>query len=101
MIKCKLLNQYSARHILVLDNHRILQLGFVYHDINRCRDLFYLVQRCGQAARVCSDVEVFDSKISSHHRRHARKCRAATFIRAVQAKHHDFTVDSLHLKLND
>lgn len=62
VIKHKLLDQYSAKHGLALDDPRMLQLDLTYHDINRERGLFYLLQRRGKAARVCSDVEIFEAK---------------------------------------
>ncbi|TWE12776.1 Pup--protein ligase [Rudaeicoccus suwonensis] len=99
VIKHKLLDQYGARHDLPLDHPRMLQLDLTYHDINRRRGLFYLLQRRGQAARVCSDVEVFQSK--TYPPQTTRAKLRGDFIRAAQAHRRDFTVDWVHLKLND
>ncbi|WP_265446515.1 Pup--protein ligase [Flexivirga meconopsidis] len=99
VIKHKLLDQYAAKHDLALDDPRMLQLDLTYHDINRRRGLFYLLQRRGQAARVSSDVEVFEGKTFPPQTTRAKL--RGDFIRAAQAKRRDFTVDWVHLKLND
>ncbi|GGB35893.1 Pup--protein ligase [Flexivirga endophytica] len=99
VIKHKLLDQYSAKHGLALDDPRMLQLDLTYHDINRERGLFYLLQRRGKAARVCSDVEVFEAK--TYPPQTTRAKLRGDFIRAAQAARRDFTVDWVHLKLND
>ncbi|MBB2891626.1 Pup--protein ligase [Flexivirga oryzae] len=99
VIKHKLLDQYSAKHGLALDDPRMLQLDLTYHDINRERGLFYLLQRRGKAARVCSDVEIFEAK--TYPPQTTRAKLRGDFIRAAQAARRDFTVDWVHLKLND
>ncbi|GAB3497435.1 Pup--protein ligase [Flexivirga lutea] len=99
VIKHKLLDQYAAKHGLALDDPRMLQLDLTYHDINRERGLFYLLQRRGKAARVCSDVEVFEAKTFPPQTTRAKL--RGDFIRAAQAARRDFTVDWVHLKLND
>ncbi|MFC6706995.1 Pup--protein ligase [Flexivirga alba] len=99
VIKHKLLDQYAAKHGLALDDPRMLQLDLTYHDINRERGLFYLLQRRGKAARVCSDVEVFEAK--TYPPQTTRAKLRGDFIRAAQAARRDFTVDWVHLKLND
>ncbi|RNI24886.1 Pup--protein ligase [Flexivirga caeni] len=99
VIKHKLLDQYSAKHGLALDDPRMLQLDLTYHDINRERGLFYLLQRRGKAARACSDVEIFEAKTFPPQTTRAKL--RGDFIRAAQAARRDFTVDWVHLKLND
>ena len=99
VIKHRLLDQYSAKHGLALDDPRMLQLDLTYHDINRERGLFYLLQRRGKTARVCSDVEIFEAK--TYPPQTTRAKLRGDFIRAAQAARRDFTVDWVHLKLND
>jgi len=99
VIKHKLLDQYAAKHGLALDDPRMLQLDLTYHDINRERGLFYLLQRRGKTARVCSDVEIFEAK--TYPPQTTRAKLRGDFIRAAQAARRDFTVDWVHLKLND
>ena len=99
VIKHTLLDRYSAKHGLSLDDPRMLQLDLTYHDINRRRGLFYLLQRSGRTARVSTDVEVFEAKTRPPQTTRAKL--RGDFIRAAQAGRRDFTVDWVHLKLND
>ncbi len=99
VIKHRLIRRYSERHGLELDHPRIAQLDLAYHDINRQRGLFYLLQRGGQAARVCTDPEVFEAKTRPPQTTRAKL--RGDFIKAAQAHRRDFTVDWVHLKLND
>ena len=78
---------------------RVLQLDLAYHDINRRRGLFYLLQRRGLAARVCTDIETFHAKVRPPQTTRAKL--RGDFIRAAQEHRRDFTVDWVHLKLND
>ncbi|BDZ57936.1 hypothetical protein GCM10025872_15930 [Barrientosiimonas endolithica] len=99
VIKHKLLDSYSRKHGLSLGDPRMLQLDLAYHDINRRRGLFYLLQRRGQVARISTDLEVFEAKTFPPQTTRAKL--RGDFIRAAQAKRRDFTVDWVHLKLND
>ena len=53
----------------------------------------------GMADRVCSDIEVFEA-MSVPPQTTRAKLRG-DFVRAAQEKRRDFTVDWVHLKLND
>jgi proteasome accessory factor A len=99
VIKHRLIERYRARHGLSLSDPRILQLDLAYHDINRRRGLFNLLQRHGQAARVATDLEVFEAKVRPPQTTRAKL--RGDFIRAAQQRGRDFTVDWVHLKLND
>jgi proteasome accessory factor A len=70
-----------------------------YHDVNRDRGLFYMMQDKGLMERV-----VGDENIANAVRRPPQTTRArlrGEFIKAAKAKKRDFTVDWVHLKLND
>jgi proteasome accessory factor A len=99
VIKYLLISRYAAKHNLPLSSPRIAQLDLAYHDINRERGLFYLLQRRGNAARVCSDLEIFEAKNVPPQSTRAKL--RGDFIRAAQEHKRDFTVDWVHLKLND
>ena len=98
-IKQRLLNRYMVKHDLTLADARIAQLDLAYHDVNRSRGLFYLLQRNGQAARVTDDVRVFEAKTTPPQSTRAKL--RGDFIRRAQERRRDFTVDWVHLKLND
>ncbi|MGL5912054.1 MAG: proteasome accessory factor PafA2 family protein, partial [Phycicoccus sp.] len=99
VMKYRLLDEYSSRHGLPLDHPRLAQIDLAYHDIDRHRGLFYLLQRRGRAARVVTDPEVFEAKVRPPQTTRARL--RGDFIRAAQEHRRDFTVDWVHLKLND
>src|SRR5450631_3394475 len=99
IIKYLLISRYAAKHSLSMSSPRIAQLDLAYHDINRRRGLFYLLQSHGNAARVCSDSEIFEAKTLPPQTTRAKL--RGDFIRAAQEHKRDFTVDWVHLKLND
>ncbi len=98
-MKYRLLDEYASRHGLDLEHPRLAQIDLAYHDIDRSRGLFYLLQRRGRVQRVVSDPEVFEAKVRPPQTTRARL--RGDFIRAAQAHRRDFTVDWVHLKLND
>ena len=99
VIKWRMLDRYSAKHRLSLDDPRLAQLDLAYHDVNRRRGLFYLLARRGLVTRETSDLEVFRAKTVPPQTTRARL--RGEFVKAAQAKRRDFSVDWVHLKLND
>ena len=98
-IKQRLLGRYMAKHDLTMADARIAQLDLAYHDVSRTRGLFYLLQGAGQAARVTDDVRIFEAKSVPPQTTRAKL--RGDFIRRAQERRRDFTVDWVHLKLND
>ena len=98
-IKWKLLNRYMEKNGLALDSPRIGQLDLAYHDINRNRGLYYLLERRGLVERVTSDLDVFEAKSVPPQTTRAKL--RGDFVRRAQERRRDFTVDWVHLKLND
>ena len=99
VIKRKLLDQYAVKHGLGLEDPRIAQLDLAYHDIRRGRGLFDLLERRGMAARVTNDLDIFRAKSVPPQTTRAKL--RGDFIRAAQERRTDYTVDWVHLKLND
>ncbi|MGB7983135.1 MAG: Pup--protein ligase [Candidatus Nanopelagicales bacterium] len=99
VIKRRLLQRYIDRHDLSWSSPRIAQLDLAYHDISRTRGLFNLLEAKGIAARVADEIEVFAAKSTPPQTTRARL--RGEFIMAAQAARRDFTVDWVHLKLND
>ena len=75
------------------------QLDLAYHDVHRGRGLYYLLQRNGAVDRVTSDLKIFEAKSIPPQTTRAKL--RGEFIRRAQEKRRDFTVDWVHLKLND
>lgn len=99
VIKWKLIEAYRAKHGLPLSHPRIAQLDLAYHDIRRDRGLFYLLQKRGKAARVTTDIQILQAKSVPPQTTRARL--RGEFIKKAQERRRDFTVDWVHLKLND
>jgi proteasome accessory factor A len=99
VIKRRLLDNYQHRHGLTLSSPRVAQIDLAYHDIRRDRGLYYVLERRGQVARITRDIEVFRAKSIPPQTTRARL--RGEFIRRAQERRRDFTVDWVHLKLND
>jgi proteasome accessory factor A len=98
-IKLKLLERYQRKHNLELSSPRVAQLDLAYHDIRRGRGVFDLLQRKGLVDRVTDDGEIEAAKDTPPQTTRAKL--RGDFIAAAQSAGRDFTVDWVHLKLND
>jgi proteasome accessory factor A len=97
--KYHLIEEYRARDDLSLDDPRLALIDLTYHDVSRHRSLYYLLERRGLMERI-----VIDDDIERAMRNPPQTTRArlrGEFIKAAKAKKRDFTVDWVHLKLND
>ncbi|MFC5999169.1 Pup--protein ligase [Quadrisphaera sp. GCM10027208] len=99
VIKRRLLERYMSRHDLPLSSPRIARLDLAYHDISRRRGLYNLLAAKGMVERVTSDIEVFEATAVPPQTTRARL--RGDFVRQAQERRRDFTVDWVHLKLND
>ncbi|HVV76857.1 MAG TPA: Pup--protein ligase [Mycobacteriales bacterium] len=99
VIKHQMIERYRAKHGLALSSPRVAQLDLTYHDVNRRRGLYYLLERRGAVDRVTTDLRIFEAKSIPPQTTRARL--RGDFIRRAQEKRRDFTVDWVHLKLND
>ncbi|WP_406056833.1 Pup--protein ligase [Streptomyces sp. NBC_01077] len=99
VMKHRLIERYRAKHNMTMSNPRVAQIDLAYHDIHRRRGLYYLLQKNGQAARICNDLKIFEGKSVPPQTTRARL--RGDFIRRAQEQRRDFTVDWVHLKLND
>ncbi|WP_026550386.1 Pup--protein ligase [Arthrobacter sp. Br18] len=98
-IKKKLLDRYLGRAGLGLDSGRAAQLDLTYHDISRSRGLFFLLQARGETARVVDDTAVKEAVDLPPQTTRARL--RGEFVRRAKEANRDYTVDWVHLKLND
>ncbi|MDG3011130.1 Pup--protein ligase [Rhodococcus sp. D2-41] len=99
VIKRKLFQRYQDKYGMELSDPKIAQLDLAYHDIKRGRGVFDLLQRKGLAKRVTDDESV-DAAVDTPPQTTRAKLRG-DFIAAAQEAGRDFTVDWVHLKLND
>ncbi|HWN28115.1 MAG TPA: Pup--protein ligase [Actinomycetospora sp.] len=98
-IKHRLVQRYRTKHDLGLSSPRVAQLDLAYHDIRRGRGIFDLLQRKDLVDRVTDDGEIEAAKDTPPQTTRAKL--RGDFIAAAQAAGRDFTVDWVHLKLND
>jgi proteasome accessory factor A len=97
--KHELLEGYRARHGVPLSHPRIALMDLAYHDVNRERGLYYLLERRGRMERVVPDKQVQKSMREPPQTTRARL--RGEFIRQAKQRRRDYTVDWVHLKLND
>ena len=97
--KYQLIEDYRRRHDLPLSHPRVAMLDLQYHDVNRDRGLYYLLQRKGKVDRVTDDETITEAMAVPPQTTRAKL--RGDFIREAKRKRRDFTVDWVHLKLND
>lgn len=97
--KYHLIERYKQRHDLPLSSAKLALIDLNYHDVNQERGLFYKLERAGLVDKLVSDEDVTRAMIDPPATTRARL--RGDFIKAAKAKRRDFTVDWVHLKLND
>ncbi|WP_273651272.1 Pup--protein ligase [Cellulomonas fimi] len=99
VIKYQLIERYRAKHDLELSDVRVQRLDLAYHDISRTEGLYNLLAAKGLVERVTSDLEIFEATAVPPQTTRAKL--RGDFVRAAQEARRDYTVDWVHLKLND
>ncbi|MCB9372670.1 MAG: Pup--protein ligase [Microthrixaceae bacterium] len=99
VIKHNLIEAYRERHGLSLTDPKVALMDLQYHDVNRDRGLFYRMQRRGLVDRMCTDDEI-DVAVDQPPQTTRARLRGE-FIRRAKERKRDYTVDWVHLKLND
>jgi proteasome accessory factor A len=98
-IKYRMIERYRAKHGLDLADVRVQRLDLAYHDISRTEGLYNLLAARGLVERVTTDLDVFEA--TSRPPQTTRARLRGEFVRAAQEARRDYTVDWVHLKLND
>ena len=94
-----LIERYCEKNELPLSHPKAALMDLAYHDVNRERGLYYLLERTGKVERAVSN-----ARIQRGMREPPQTTRAklrGDFIRQAKQKRRDYTVDWVHLKLND
>jgi proteasome accessory factor A len=97
--KYHLIERYQERNALPLSSARLAMIDLNYHDVNRDRGLFHKMERAGLVDMIVTDDDIARAMVEAPSTTRAR-LRGA-FIKAAKDKRRDFTVDWVHLKLND
>jgi proteasome accessory factor A len=99
VIKHKLIESYCAQNDLVLSHPRVALIDLQYHDVNRERSIFYKLQDRGMVERATDD-RAIDEAVEAPPQTTRARLRGE-FIRRAKERKRDYTVDWVHLKLND
>ena len=97
--KYHVLEGYRERHRLELGDPKLALVDLAYHDVSRHRSLYYAMERRGLVERVVTDEDVSRALVTPPQTTRARL--RGEFIKQAKARNRDFTVDWVHLKLND
>ena len=99
VMKYRLIERYRERHSITLGNPKLALMDLVYHDVSRRRGLYYMLERNGMAERAVTEEDV---RMAMHEAPQTTRAKLrGEFIRAAKRRRRDFTVDWVHLKLND
>lgn len=99
VIKLRLIERYMRKNNMTLEDARIAQLDLAYHDIRRDRGLFYLLARGGAVDTLLTPEQVETAQNIAPQTTRAKL--RGDFISRAQERRRDYTVDWVHLKLND
>ncbi len=97
--KHNLIEAYRARHDLDLSDPKVALIDLQYHDISRDRSVFYKLQKAGKVERIVTDAAIAEAVETPPQTTRARL--RGEFIRRAKERKRDYTVDWVHLKLND
>jgi proteasome accessory factor A len=99
VIKHQLIESYRAKHDLPLGHPKVALVDLQYHDLSRERSLFYKLQDRGMVDRMCTDADIDVAMDTPPQTTRARL--RGEFIKRAKERKRDYTVDWVHLKLND
>lgn len=97
-IKKKLLDTYCQRWSVDYSDPRIQQLDLAYHDIDPQRGVYGILARKGQVLTLLDPQEIDRATVNPPATRARVRSR---FIQAARAAGEPYTVDWVHLKLNN
>jgi proteasome accessory factor A len=99
VVKYRLLERYRSQRSLPLSHPRLSMLDLAYHDVDRNRGVYNIMAKQGMVDRVVEEADINQATVLAPQTTRARL--RGEFIKAAKAKRRDFTVDWVHLKLND
>ena len=99
VIKHNLIEAFRSKLGLALDDPRVQTLDLQYHDIRQDRGIFYLLQARSMVDRICKEEDIAVAMETAPQTTRAKL--RSEFIIAAKKKNRDYTVDWVHLKIND
>jgi proteasome accessory factor A len=98
VMKKDLMISYMEKKDCGWDDPRILLMDLQYHDVNRSRGLYYILEKMDMAEKVVEEADIQTAMIEPPQTTRA-KIRG-DFIRFAREKNRSYTVDWTYLKLN-
>lgn len=99
VIKYQLMEQLRARHNVTLADPRIGVIDLLYHDTDPDRGLFHRLVAKGNLVTMVRHEQIQSARTVPPQTTRARMRGA--FVKRAKEQRRDFTVDWVHLKLND
>jgi proteasome accessory factor A len=99
VIKYNLIENYRRRHRIGLAHPKVALLDLQYHDVNPNRGIYFKLLSHGQIERITDDSYI--EYCLSNPPLTTRARLRGTFVKRAKERRRDFTVDWVHLKLND
>ncbi|MEO7804180.1 MAG: Pup--protein ligase [Actinomycetota bacterium] len=99
VMKYRMIEAYQTKHGMGLGHPKLALMDLAYHDVSRRRGLYYMLERNGLADRYVTDEDIELAKLEPPQNTRAKL--RGEFIRAAKKRRRDYTVDWVHLKLND
>ena len=97
--KLQIIEREQERSGVSLNDPKIALIDLLYHDTSLTRGLYYRHQARGHFRRMVSDEDI--TRASSSPPTTTRAFMRGSFIKAAKEWRRDYTVDWVHLKLND
>jgi len=98
VMKKEMMISYMERKDCGWDDPRILLMDLQYHDVNRSRGLYYILEKMDMVAKV---VEEEDIQLAMNEPPQTTRAKIrGDFIRFAREKNRSYTVDWTYLKLN-
>jgi proteasome accessory factor A len=97
--KYRLIEQLRERERISLTHPKVNMIDLLYHDTNRDRGLFYRLETKDKVERLVTDAQINEATVRPPQTTRARMRGA--FVKRANERKRDFTVDWVHLKLND
>jgi len=97
--KKAMIDGFMDRHRCALDDHRIQMIDLQYHDVRHTRGLYYRAQAAGGVDRMVADDEI--QRAVEEAPATTRAALRGRFIRRAKERRRDYTVDWVHMKVND
>ncbi len=99
VIKYNLIESFMTKNSYSMNHPQVSLIDLQYHDISRERGIYYKLQKRDMVERMVDDGAI-DKAIEVPPQTTRAKLRGE-FIKRAKEKRRDFTVDWVHLKLND